>query len=218
MLESAKTRVAAVLAVVIVVGGCFGGDDDDDAPRPAGPPLERTAKAVQGVTGPLCAELPAGDDPGAPSKLRRKPASVALGWIPVATTFESAVRAAGMAPELRTADDITILAPTDDAILAVITQETLDELYISRRRELRALLDAHILEGAFSLADLRDAGTVTTRAGEEIEITPASAAVRLGEGAETVCADYVTANAVIHVIDGVLGPLPKPAPPAGDIH
>jgi uncharacterized surface protein with fasciclin (FAS1) repeats len=203
--------------MVVVGGGCFGGDDDE-APRPAGPPLERTAKTVRGVTGPLCQALPTGDDPGSPTRLRRKPANVALEWIPVVTAFESAVRAAGMAPELRAADDITILAPTDDAITEDITQETLDELYISRRRELRALLEAHILDGAFSLADLREAGTVTTRADEEVEITPANAAVRLGDGAETVCADYVTANAVIHVIDGVLGPLPKPAPPAGPIH
>jgi uncharacterized surface protein with fasciclin (FAS1) repeats len=213
----ARTRVAAALATVVVTGGCFGGDDDE-APKAAGPPLERAAKSVRGVTGSLCEALPTGTDPGAPSRLRRKAAHVALQWIPVVTTFESAVRAAGMQSELGTAQDITILAPTDDAVTAVLTQETLDELFISRRRELRALLDAHIVDGAFSLADLRDAETVTTRAGEEIEITQASAAVRLDDGAETVCADYVTANAVIHVIDGVLGPLPRPAPPAGPIH
>jgi uncharacterized surface protein with fasciclin (FAS1) repeats len=212
----ARTRVVAALALVVVSGGCFGGDEE--APRQAGPPIERTAKAVDRVTGSLCDALPTGTDPGAPSRLRREPADVALQWIPVVTTFESAVRAAGMGSELGSADDITILAPTDDAVSAAITQETIDELFISRRRELRALLDAHILDGAFSLADLRDAETVTTRAGEEVEVTAANAAVRLGEGAETVCADYVTANAVIHVIDGVLGPLPKPAPPAGPIH
>lgn len=202
--------------MAVVIGGCFGGDDD--APPQAAPPLERTAKAVNGVTGSLCAQLPAGNDPGAPSRLRRMRADVALQWIPVVTTFESAVRAAGMASELGAAGDITVLAPTDDAFLAALTQETLDELYISRRRELRALLEAHIIDGAFSLADLRDAETVTTRAGEDVEVTSSETAARLDERAETVCADYVTANAVIHVIDGVLGPLPEPASPAGPIH
>lgn len=207
---------AALALLVVSGGGCFGGDDE--APAPADATLERTAKTVRGPTGSLCEALPAGADPGAPSRLRRKRADVALQWIPVVTTFESAVRAAGMASELGTADDITILAPTDDAAMAVLTQETLDELFVSRREELRTLVEQHVVDGAFSMAALRDAGTVKTRAGEEVEITPANTGVRLDERAETVCADYVTANAVIHVIDGVLGPLPKPAPPAGPIH
>jgi uncharacterized surface protein with fasciclin (FAS1) repeats len=211
-----RARVAAALALAVLSGGCFGGDDE--AADPADATLERTAKAVRGVTGSLCGALPTGTDPGSPSRLRRERADVALQWIPVVTTFESAVRAAGMASELGKADDITILAPTDDAVMAALTQETLDELYVSRRQELRALIERHVVEGAFSMADLRDAGTVKTRAGEEVEIAPADTAVRLDDGAETVCADYVTANAVIHVIDGVLGPLPKPAPPAGPIH
>jgi uncharacterized surface protein with fasciclin (FAS1) repeats len=212
----ARIRLAAALATVAVTGGCLGADDE--ATKPAAAPLERTAKAVHGVRGPLCDLLPTGTDPGAPVKLRSEPADVALQWIPVITTFESAVRAAGMASDLGKAGEITILAPTDDALMAVITQETLDELFLSRQGELRALLEAHIIDGAFSLADLRAAGAVTTRAGEEIEIAPATAMVRFDDGAETVCADYVTANAMIHVIDGVLGPLPKPAPPAGPIH
>ena len=202
--------------MLVVSGGCFGGDDE--GPAPADTTLARTAETVRGPTGSLCEALPTGDDPGAPSRLRRRSADVALQWIPVVTTFESAVRAAGMASELGAADDITILAPTDDAAMAVLTQETLDELFVSRRDELRTLIEQHVVDGAYSLATLRDAGSVTTRAGEEVEITPASTGVRLGERAETVCADYVTANAVIHVIDGVLGPLPKPAAPAGPIH
>jgi uncharacterized surface protein with fasciclin (FAS1) repeats len=210
----ARIRFAAAVVMVAASSGCLG--TDDDAAKPVAVPLERTAKAVQGVTGPLCDALPADTEPGAPERLRGKPADVALQWIPVVATFEAAVRAAGIAPDLD--KDITILAPTDDAFTAVLTQETIDELFISRRGELRALLEAHIIDGALSVADLRDAETVTTRAGEEVEIAPAAAMARLDDRAETVCADYVTANAMIHVIDGVLGPLPKPAPPAGPIH
>jgi uncharacterized surface protein with fasciclin (FAS1) repeats len=211
----ARIRFAAAVVMVAASSGCLG--TDDDPAKPAAVPLERTAKAVQGVTGPLCNALPAGTEPGAPERLRGKPADVALQWIPVVATFEAAVRAAGMAPELDKAN-VTILAPTDDAFTAALTQETIDELFISRRGELRALLETHIIDGALSLADLRDAETVTTRAGEEVEIAPTSAMARFDDRAETVCADYVTATAMIHVIDGVLGPLPKPAAPAGPIH
>jgi uncharacterized surface protein with fasciclin (FAS1) repeats len=208
--------VAAALATLLASGGCLGGDDG--AATSAAAPLEHTAKAVRGVTGPLCDALPTGAEPGAPETLRRERADAALQWIPVATTFEAAVRAAGMAPRLGKAGEITILAPTDDAFTAALTQETVDELFVSRRAELRALLEAHIIDGAFSLAGLRDAETVKTWAGGELEIAPASAMARFDDRAETVCADYVTANAMIHVIDGVVGPLPKPAPPAGPIH
>jgi uncharacterized surface protein with fasciclin (FAS1) repeats len=207
--------VVLALTLAVAVGGCLGiGDDDDAAPDAA--PLERAASAVRGVTGPLCEALPAGNQPGAPRQLRGETADVALQWIPVVTTFEAAIRAAGV--DIARRDDITILAPTDDAFAATITQETVDALIVSRRDELRALLEAHILEGAHSLADLRAADKATTRAGEEVELAPAGAMARIDDRGQTVCADYVTANAMIHVIDGVLGPLPKAAPPAGPIH
>ena len=106
------------------------------------------------VSGPLCDLLPAGDDPGAPATLTDEPAAVALTWIPVLTTFEAAVRATGMAGEL---DDVTILAPTDDAFPAAFDRRRLDDLLLTRRRELRALLEAHILDGARSLAEPRTA-------------------------------------------------------------
>jgi hypothetical protein len=208
-----RGAIGGVLALAVAVGGCFGGDDDA---APAAAPLERAASSVRGVTGPLCDALPTGSQPGAPRKLRRESADIALQWIPVVTTFEAAIRAAGV--DIARRDDITILAPTDDAFTATITQETIDELIVSRKDELRTLLEAHILEGAHSLADLRAADTLTTGGGEEVEVEPAGAMARIADRGQTVCADYVTANAMIHVIDGVLGPLPKPAPPAGPIH
>jgi fasciclin domain-containing protein len=148
------------------------------------------------VSGPLCERLPSGDDPGAPATLRDEPADVALTWIPVVTTFEAAVRASGIQ-----LDDTTILAPTDDAFAKAYDRQELDDLLLERPRE---LLEAHIVEGEKSLADLRDAGEVTTRAGDTIEVTNAGAMARLGGRATTVCADYTVGNARIHVIDGVL--------------
>jgi uncharacterized surface protein with fasciclin (FAS1) repeats len=112
------------------------------------------------------------------------------------TTFEAAARAADIP-----LDGTTILAPTDDAFAKAYDRQELDDLLLERPRE---LLDAHIVEGEKSLADLRDAGEVTTRAGDTIEVTKAGAMARLGGRATTVCADYTVGNARIHVIDGVL--------------
>ena len=156
------------------------------------------------VTGPLCDLLPSGDDPGAPASLKDDPADVALQWIPVVTTFEAAVRASGLTRYLRRSDGVTILAPTDDAFAAAFDRQKLDDLLLSRRRELRALLEAHIVDGSLSLAALRKAGSVTTLAGDTLSVAPKGAMARFGDRATTVCADYDVANARIHVIDGVL--------------
>jgi uncharacterized surface protein with fasciclin (FAS1) repeats len=195
-----RRRVVAALIVAtatVTSSGC-----GDDAP-------ERTTRASETpragvVTGPLCDLLPAGDDPGAPATLRDDTADVALTWIPVVTTFEAAVRASGLAGYLHDAEGVTILAPTDAAFAAAFDRQTLDDLMLSRQSELRALLEAHIVEGSLSLADLRDAGSVTTLAGEELTVAPAGAMARLGDRATTVCADYDVANARIHIIDRVL--------------
>jgi Fasciclin domain len=187
-------RGVLACAVAVVVVGC--GGSGERAPEP---PASTAAAAT--VSGPLCDLLPSGDDPGAPATLTDDPAGVALQWIPVLTTFEAAVRASGLAGELR---DVTILAPTDDAFTAAFDRQRLDDLLVSRGRELRALVEAHVVDGARSLSELLDAGRVTTRAGTAVAVTGADGQARLGDRARTVCADYVAAGARIHVIDGVL--------------
>jgi|Tabmets5t2r1_1033131.scaffolds.fasta_scaffold04553_3 uncharacterized surface protein with fasciclin (FAS1) repeats len=190
-----------VAAVVVAIAAVSSSGCNDDSPERARAPETPKARVV---TGPLCDLLPSGDDPGAPASLRDEPADVALQWIPVVTTFEAAVRASGLASYLRKADGVTILAPTDGAFAAAFDRQRLDDLLLSRRRELRALLEAHIISGSLSLDALRDAGSVTTLAGHKLTVAPAGAMARLGDNATTVCADYDVANARIHVIDGVL--------------
>jgi uncharacterized surface protein with fasciclin (FAS1) repeats len=195
-------RHRVVAALVVAIAAASGSGCGDDSPEQAAG--VRESPKAPGVIGPLCDLLPSGDDPGAPASLTDEPADVVLQWIPVLTTFEAAVRASGLAGYLRRADGVTILAPTDDAFAAAFDRQRLDDLLLSRRRELRALLEAHIIDGRFSLAALRDAGSVTSRAGDTLTVAPAGAMARLSGGATTVCADYEAANARIHVIDGVL--------------
>jgi uncharacterized surface protein with fasciclin (FAS1) repeats len=193
-------HVVAALVVAIAAAGCSGGNDD--TPERAARTHEAPNTSI--VAGPLCDLLPSGDDPGAPETLTDEPADVALQWIPVVTTFEAAVRASGLADDLRRADGVTILAPTDDAFAAAFDRQTLDNLLLKRQRELRALLEAHIIDRSLSLAALREAGSVTTLAGDTLTVAPAGAMARFGDRATTVCADYDVANARIHVIDRVL--------------
>lgn len=184
-------RGLGIAAVALALAGC--GDDDQEAPAP------------DTVSGPLCSALPSGDDPGAPGALTGDPADEALQWIPVITTFEAAVRATGLDRTLHASDGVTVLAPTDDAFAAAFDRQRLDDLLLSRHRELRELLDAHLVEGVLTLAGMLDAGELTTLSGETLEVTEADGGMaRLGGRASTVCADYRVANARIHVIDAVL--------------
>lgn len=190
------------LAAVVVLGvtGCGA----LESPRPQSAEDTRDGAAIH-VSGPLCQALPTGDDPGAPQSIAGEQADVVLTWIPVATMFEAAVRATGLDRELHTREDpVTILAPTDEAFQEAFDEQTMDDLLLERQEELRELVEAHMFEGSLSLAELREAGELTTLAGPALEIEPAGAMLEFGDRAKTVCADYAAANARIHVVDAVL--------------
>ena len=194
------------VAILFVAVACSG------SPGTGGPPAQGSTPG-ETVVGPLCAQLPLGDDPGAPVFLRRKPADVALKWMPVLTTFEAATRATGFDADLRRADGVTILAPTDDTFGDTFSESTLDRLILFRQDELRGVLESHVIEEQLTLDELRDIGEVTTLSGDTVTVEPVSGQmIRLDGRAKTLCADYRVENASIHLIDGVLGKLPKPAP------
>jgi uncharacterized surface protein with fasciclin (FAS1) repeats len=213
----ARSRAAiglAAAAVLLASGtiGCTSSDGGDQAAA-----ISNTDQAARsGVTGPLCDLLPVGTEPGNPASLASEPVDVTLQWIPVLTTFEAAMRASGMLPELSGMPGITILAPTDDAFGAKFSGDNLDELMIKNKDQLRTLLKAHIVDKPLALAELVDAGTVTTLDGSTVTITRAETMARIGEEAQTVCADYRIANGRIHVINHVLGNLPTTAGKGGD--
>lgn len=203
MLQRLALGMVAVTALLL--SGCTGSDmPADAAPQPGG------------VTGPLCDLLPKGDEPGNPAALAGEPAGKALQWITVLTTFEAAMRASGMLPEVTAKPGVTLLAPTDDAFAAKFSETNLDELMIKDKATLRTLLRAHIVDRPLSLAELRDGGEVTTMDGTKVHVTAAGAMARIGGEAQTVCADYRMANGRIHVINHVLGTLPTTAGQDGD--
>jgi len=214
-LSSGRRATVVALLVVAVVAVVVRGDGTDGTPgsatNSAANAMAEGDAVVSDVHGPLCDALPAGDDPGGPQAIAGLDAAVALSWIPVLTIFGAGTRASGLSAELAAADGVTILAPSDDAFLLALTQETLDELIISRQDELRELLETHIVDDALTVRDLVAAGSVTTRSGDTLTVVAAGDEARLGDRATTVCSDYRVANATIHVIDGVLGELPAPA-------
>jgi len=203
-MSTTRTVLVCLLLVASVTSSCTGSNDGSDRAEPPNGPVASPTT----VSGPLCDLLPTGTDPGGPETLTTEPADEALQWMPVLTVFEAGARATGLDADLRDTDGVTILAPTDEAFVTTFSEGELDELLVSRRRALRSLLNAHMVAGQLSLAQMVDAGRVTTLAGDTIDITPRGTMARLGDRAETVCADYRVANARIHIIDGLLGELP----------
>ena len=166
--------------------------------------------AVAEITGPLCAALPTGDDPGNPTFLAGQPVDEALRWMPTLTTFEAALRASGVLTELPK-DGLTVLAPSDDAFAAKFSEDNWDDLMVRHTDKLRPLLKAHLVAGTHSIDDLLKAGTATTLDGTTITVTGTAPTVRLADRADTVCADYRATNTRIHIINAVLGTLPTTA-------
>jgi hypothetical protein len=169
--------------------------------------------------GPLCQALPQGDDPGGPVLLREMPAHEALTWIPVGTVFEAGSRHAELVETLDTAEGLTIFVPSDDAFYETMAEESIDELFLFRQDELGPLLEQHVIEGQYSVAELIEAGELETLAGDtRTFVAAADGMARIDDNAETICADYQVGNARIHVIDELLGELPPHEPGGEDEH
>ncbi|PWR06271.1 hypothetical protein DKT68_22890, partial [Micromonospora acroterricola] len=167
--------------------------------------------AAPQVTGPLCAALPTGTDPGNPTFLAGQPVDQALRWIPTLTTFEAALRTSGVLNDLPTGAGVTVLAPSDDAFAAKFSEENWDDLMTHHADELRTLLKAHLIAGAHPIDELVASGTATTLDGATVTLTRTGPTARLADRADAVCADYQATNARIHIINAVLGPLPTTA-------
>ncbi|MBY8875011.1 fasciclin domain-containing protein [Micromonospora sp. PLK6-60] len=182
--------------------------DTDTSPKPATAAGSTTPPQV---TGPLCAALPTGTDPGNPTFLAGQPVDAALQWIPTLTTFEAALRTTGLLTELDTTTGVTLLAPSDDAFAAKFSDDNWDDLMVRHHDDLRTLLKAHLITGTHPLDDLTAAGTTTTVDGTTLTVTPTRDTARFADRAEAVCADYQATNARIHIVNAVLGTLPTTA-------
>ncbi|MGK5740573.1 fasciclin domain-containing protein [Micromonospora sp. URMC 103] len=199
-------RAGALLAAALLLTTAAACTGDTDRP-------DTTPVAAQ-ISGPLCAALPAGDEPGNPTYLAGQPVGAALTWMPTLTTFEAALRTSGLLPDLER-DGITVLAPTDDAFLAKFSDDTWDTLMTRDHDKLRTLVKAHLIAGTHTLDQLADAGTATTLDGATLTVTRTGDTTRFGDKADAVCADYQATRARIHIVNAVLGPLPTTADGSG---
>jgi uncharacterized surface protein with fasciclin (FAS1) repeats len=126
---------------------------------------------------------------------------------PQFSTLVTAVKAAGLVDALKSANNITVFAPTNEAF-AKLPKGTLEMLLKPENKEkLVAILKYHVVPKKVMAADvvaLKTPTKVETLEGSSITVNPKKLTV---DKAKIVKTDIAADNGVIHVIDSVI--LPK---------
>ena len=156
-----------------------------------------------GATGPACGAVPA-DGEGSFAGMADDTAATAANNNPLLSTLVSAVVQADLVDTLNSDGPFTVFAPTNDAF-AAIPAEDLDAV-LADVDLLTSILTFHVIAGdQLSAADLMAAGTATTVNGAELTFGTDGEQLTVN-GATAICQDVPTANATVHIIDGVLIP------------
>ncbi len=104
--------------------------------------------------------------------------------------------------EITDADEVTILAPSDEAFQSVAADEI--AAIIDDPTLVREVLEAHLVEAPVLSSDLADGDTITPLSGEEIVVSVDGDTVMLGQ-ATVLRPDIMFDGGVIHVIDDIIG-------------
>jgi transforming growth factor-beta-induced protein len=123
-------------------------------------------------------------------------------------TLITAVKAAGLAETLATTDNITVFAPTD-AAFAKIPEADLNAI-LADKQKLTDILTYHVAPMRLSERKLAATGSATTLFGSDIAVTGEAEDLVLNGDVNVILGDIKASNGIIHAIDTVLTPAPKP--------
>ncbi len=209
-----RVLLTAGAVLALPLAGCGADESADDVAAAGNAPATTAASgaAPPAPTGPFgagCAALPA-EGPGSPAALAAAPAATAMSTIPGLTSTMVTVHAAALAASLDATQDVTVLAPVNEAFAAV-PPAALDPLLADTPR-LTALVTHHVLAGRLAPGEL--AGTHTTLDGGQVTIDGAGGVYTISADqtllgaadATVVCGNLPTLNATVYVVDQVLTP------------
>lgn len=125
-----------------------------------------------------------------------------------------AVDAAGLAPTLKQAGPYTVLAPTNAAFAALLTELGVTKAQLlADKALLTTVLTYHVLPAAVKRADIPLGKAVTTVQGGFFKVEAAGTGLKVTDGrnrtANIIAADIQATNGVVHVIDKVILPANK---------
>ncbi len=120
-------------------------------------------------------------------------------------TLLEACKAADLVSALRGKENLTVLAPTDDAF-ARLSRGTLQALLApANRQALAQVLTYHVIPGRRLADGLLSEGRVRSLAGEELSFALREGRLQVGAAA-FVANDVEASNGIVHAIDSVLLP------------
>lgn len=206
-----QRRIIALLTVLLLALAACGGDDTTDegaATATTEPPAESTETEMATE---MDTEMSTEMETEMSTEMETEMGEATEGQtiVDIATsnedfsTLAELVTTAGLAETLSGEGPFTVFAPTNEAFDAV-DAATLEELQ-NDTDQLTTVLQNHVVEGAVTSDQLEDGMTVTTLAGNEVEVSIDGDTVMIGDATVTM-ADVEASNGVIHAIDTVLLP------------
>lgn len=210
-------RRAVALVVMLLLAGCgdAGIPDDADRDRIEGDPLPNQGYADMeqpDVGSTLAQEVPNPQPEQCEHEAWDAEGSATL--LEVAEragdydVFLDLVASSDLADRLAAPGPFTVLAPTD-AAFAALPPGTLD-IYRDNPEDRDGLLRNHVIPGACTAADLREAGQVPSLGEQPIDVTTSDGGLVV-DYANVVEPDLEADNGVLHGIDSVLLLPPVPA-------
>ena len=215
MIRSRTARgVAALFALTLLGAACSGDDDAAGTDTPAAEaPAAGSRDAAPADSAEICdadglvAAVERGPDEGTLAGMTDDPVATAASSNRVLTTLVTAIGEAGLVDTLNSAPALTVFAPTDCAF-AALDPATLDAALADPTGLLTQVLGFHVVAGQeLSSADLAGLTEVETFTGATLPVAADGDMITVGGGqAEVVVPDIRTANATVHLIDGVMLP------------
>lgn len=122
---------------------------------------------------------------------------------PQLSTLVRLVKSAGLVKALSGRSKLTVFAPTN-AAFAKVPKATLTKLAHDRKL-LVAVLEYHVVKGAFTAARIEKRTSLTTLEGARVKVAVRHGSVFIDQ-ARVTKANLMASNGVVHVINGVLTP------------
>jgi uncharacterized surface protein with fasciclin (FAS1) repeats len=201
LLNPRRAAVAGVLGLALLGAACS--SNDTGTQTPAASPTTAAPMTASAPFGAACPTLPA-SGAGSLDALAQDPVATAASNTPQLSTLVTAVKEAGLAGTLNSAQGITVFAPTNDAFSA-LPKATLDKALGDPTGLLTTVLTYHVVPGQLTPDQL--AGSHKTLQGGTIQVTGRGQDFTVNGNSSVVCGNLKTANATVYLIDQVL--LPK---------
>jgi uncharacterized surface protein with fasciclin (FAS1) repeats len=120
-------------------------------------------------------------------------------------TLATITQAVGLVEQLDKENNLTLLAPNNDAFMALGESKLEELLDPAKQSTLKKILLNHIIKGRLELSNLQDGQKLNTLGDKSLQVKITGGQVQIGN-ATIVAPDIQAKNGVIHALDQVLLP------------